>query len=321
MPDIVVAGQIVADVLVRPVDRVDYSLDTQRVEDFRLAGGGDAMNTAVDLAKLGSSVAFCGKVGADGFGRFLLERLEALGVDTKGVAMDGESATSNCLCLINRAGERCFFYYGGANDRMRQESVTESMLRGARALHVGGTYLLPQMDGAGTAELLRRARAAGCSTSMDVTWDPSGRWESVLEPCYPHLGLFMPSINEARRIAGRDDPEAIAGHFLARGVSVAVVKLGGRGCYVGSAEESFYGGVFAVEPVDTTGAGDAFAAGFLHARLLGLGLRQCAKWGAAAAARAIGEVGATEGVPSGADLGQWMLQARYIAPDQKEERQ
>jgi sugar/nucleoside kinase (ribokinase family) len=320
MYDILVAGQIVADVLVRPVERVDFTLDTQRVDSFRLVNGGDAMNVAVDLAKLGSSVAFCGRIGADGLGRFLLEKLEALGVEASSVARDAEAPTATCLCLINRAGERCFFYCGGANDRMRQEDVTDAMLKHCRAVHVGGTFLLPGMDGDGTAALLKRAHAAGCRTSMDVTWDTTGRWNSLLSPCYPSLDLFMPSLNEARCIAGTDDPAAIADYFLCRGVRTVVVKLGARGCYVREAGQSFYGGIFPVPPpVDTTGAGDAFAAGFLHAGLRSLGLRECAKWGAAAAARAILEVGATDGVPGGRELEAWMKQADYQMPMQKEE--
>ena len=198
---------------------------------------------------------------------------------------------------------------------MRQEQVTDEMLKKSRALHVGGTYLLPEMDGEGTAKLLRRARAAGCRTSMDVTWDTTGRWDSVLTPCYPYLDLFMPSLNEAKHIAGTDDPEAIAGYFVKCGVGTAIIKLGSKGCFVRRAGLSFYGGIYPVEPVDTTGAGDAFAAGFLHADLKGMCLPDCVRWGAAAAARAVGRVGATDGVPAGSELQQWMEQARYTLPE------
>jgi sugar/nucleoside kinase (ribokinase family) len=194
---------------------------------------------------------------------------------------------------------------------MSQELVTDEMLKRCKAVHVGGTFLLPGMDGEGAARLFERARAFGCHTSMDVTWDTTGRWDSLISPCYPHLDLFMPSFNEAKHIAGTDDPEAVADYFLGRGVKTAVVKLGARGCFVKNAEQSFFGGVYAVKPVDTTGAGDAFTAGFLHAKLNGLGLEQCARWGAAVAARAILLVGATDGVPGEKELQDWMEKADY----------
>ena len=272
-------GQIVADVLVYPVEKVDFGMDTQCVESIRLANGGDAMNVAIDLSRLGSHVAFCGCMGNDSFGEYLENKLEANDIDISGVIHLTDAAASTCLCLINPAGERCFFYCGGASERMRQEYVTDKMLGDCRAVHVGGTFLLPEMDGEGTARLFERAHGKGIYTSMDVTWDTTGRWNSLIEPCYPHLDLFMPSLNEAKHIARTDDPEAIADFFLERGVGTAVVKLGSRGCFIKNKEYSFYGGIYPVQPVDTTGAGDAFVAGFLHAELAGMNPERCARWG------------------------------------------
>lgn len=137
-----------------------------------------------------------------------------------------------CLVLINTKGDRSFFYHGGANELFSPHDVDETMVAEAAIVHVGGTYLLPRLDGEGAAGLFERAQAAGKLTSMDVTWDVTGRWLSVIEPCLPHLSYFMPSIREAERIAGRSEPDAIAAFFEDRGVGTTVIKLGEKGCYV-----------------------------------------------------------------------------------------
>jgi sugar/nucleoside kinase (ribokinase family) len=134
---------------------------------------------------------------------------------------------------------------------------------------------------------------------MDVTWDTTGRWLSVIEPCLPHLSFFMPSIREAERIAGTDVPEDIAAFFQEKGVGTAVVKLGEKGCYVKHGTEAgFYAAAYPTEVVDTTGAGDSFVAGFLTGVLKGWDMRSCAAFACAVAAMNIRAVGATAGIPT-----------------------
>ena len=166
-------------------------------------------------------------------------------------------------------------------------------------VHVGGAYLLPKFDGEGAARLLAEARKRGKLTSMDVTWDTTGRWLSVIEPCLPHLSFFMPSIREAQQIAGSDVPQEIAEFFQKKGVGTAVVKLGEKGCYVKrGAEPGFFMSAFRTEVVDTTGAGDSFVAGFLTGVLKGWDVKACAELACAVSAMNIRAVGATAGIPT-----------------------
>ena len=297
--DVLCVGQLAADILVRPVDRVDFGVDTKCVDGIDIRNGGDCLNVALGLRKLGASVGFAGLIGDDQLGEYLRHVITAAGIDERGLRRTPEARTCSCLVLINSGGDRTFFYYGGANDLFSLSDLDMAQLDRTSIVHVGGTYLLPRFDGEGAAKLFSETRARGQLTSMDVTWDTTGRWLSVIEPCLPHLSFFMPSIREAERIAGTDVPEDIAAFFQEKGVGTAVVKLGEKGCYVKHGTEAgFYAAAYPTEVVDTTGAGDSFVAGFLTGVLKGWDMRSCAAFACAVAAMNIRAVGATAGIPT-----------------------
>jgi sugar/nucleoside kinase (ribokinase family) len=308
--DVLCVGQLAADILVRPVDRVDFGVDTKRVDGIDIKNGGDCLNVALGLRRLGASVAFAGLIGDDQLGNYLLNVVRDAGIDVRGLRRTKEARTCSCLVLINSSGDRTFFYYGGSNDLFSLSDVDMTLLDEAAIVHVGGTYLLPKFDGEGAAKLFAEARARGKLTSMDVTWDTTGRWLAVIEPCLPYLSFFMPSIREAERIAGTGVPEDIAAFLQEKGVRTAVIKLGEKGCYVkNGAEPGFYSDAFPTRVVDTTGAGDSFVAGFLTGVLEDWDVKSCAAFACAVAAMNIRAVGATAGIPTFEEARQFM-QAR-----------
>ncbi len=297
--DVLCVGLLAADILVKPVDRVDFDGNTKRADEIDLKNGGDCLNVALALRRLGASVGFAGLIGDDQLGEYLQTVISAAGIDARGLRRTKKGRTSSCLVLINSSGERTFFYYGGASDLFSLSDVDMSQLDGTSVVHVGGTYSLPQFDGEGAAKLFSEARSRAVLTSMDVTWDTTGQWLSVIEPCLPHLSLFMPSIGEAKHIAGSEVPEDIAEFIQEKGVRTAVIKLGQRGCYVKhGAEPGFFTAAFRTRVVDTTGAGDSFVAGFLTGVLKGWDMRTCAAFACAVAAMNIRAVGATAGIPT-----------------------
>jgi sugar/nucleoside kinase (ribokinase family) len=297
--DVLCVGQLAADILVRPVDGVDFGVDTKRVQGIDIRNGGDCLNVALGLRTLGASVGFSGLVGRDQLGDYLHGVITDAGIDARGLKRTSDARTCSCLVLINSKGDRTFFYYGGSNDLFSPDMIDPVLLDEASIVSVGGTYLLPRFDGDGAARLFAAARERGKLTSMDVTWDTTGRWMAVIEPCLPYLSFFMPSISEARQIAGTDDPSEIARCFLDRGVETAVIKLGAEGCWVQRrGGDGFRVPGFPTEVVDTTGAGDSFVAGFLTGVLKGWDLPECAAFACAVAALNIRKVGATAGIPT-----------------------
>jgi sugar/nucleoside kinase (ribokinase family) len=292
--EVVCLGIIVADVVVKPVSGLPAVGDTGFVDYFNMHNGGDASNVAVNLAKLGIPTGILCKVGADPFGRFLVELLERQGVDTSHVLVDTAASTATCLVLVRDDGERSFFYKGDANDRLVAGDVDLDYVCSGRILNVGGTLLLAGLDGEPLARILAEARRRATTTSMDVCWDRQGRWLRTLEPCLEHLDIFLPSIEEARELAGTSDPEAIARRFLDYGVRIVGVKLGRDGAYITDGTDAFHvPAVQGIQIVDTTGAGDAFVAGFLAGRLQGWGIERAARFASAVSAACIQSVGTT----------------------------
>jgi sugar/nucleoside kinase (ribokinase family) len=295
--DVVCLGILVADVIARPVDRLPASGSLELVDEIGLRGGGCALNTATALTRLGLAAACAGKVGTDALGDFLVGLLDERGIDRSLVLRDAAASTSASVALVDGSGERTFLHMPGANGSLRADELAVDRLFAARVLHVAGALVLPALDGAPTAALLAEARRRGVVTSLDTVWDATGGWDR-LEPSLPHLDLLCMSAAEARAFTGRRTPEAGAAWARARGAQVVAIKLGADGCYVESDEFAGHAPARRVEAVDSTGAGDAFAAGLIYARLQGWPLERAAVFANAVGAAATTAVGAAEGLPT-----------------------
>jgi sugar/nucleoside kinase (ribokinase family) len=203
------------------------------------------------------------------------------------------------MVLVDPDGERRFVHYIGANARLTLADVDPTMIEAASIFYIGGSLVLPGIDGEPTAELLSQARAAGVTTFVDTVWDDTGRWMQLLEPCLPHIDYFIPSLPEAQAITGLVDPDEVGRVLLDFGPAIVALKMGDRGCLVLTREgERIRLPVFDVPVVDSTGAGDAFAAGFITGVWLGWPLEKTAALANAVGALCVTGVGATGGVRS-----------------------
>lgn len=296
--DVICLGILVADVVAKPVGKIPERGKLELVDRMELHSGGCAANTGICLARLGVKTAIAGKVGRDGFGDFLIERFNREGVDTRGIKRDALANTSVTMVMVDEGGERSFLHYVGANATLREEEIDLGLLQGVQILHVAGFYLMPGFDGEPVARILRQAKEQGAITSLDTCWDSKGRWFELLKPCLEFTDIFLPSIEEAKKISQEESPERICKFFLDRGVKTVGLKMGERGAFISSGSESFSIMPFKVDVVDTTGAGDAFVAGFLTGRILGLGLLDTGKLACATGGAAVSAMGATDGVKS-----------------------
>lgn len=295
--NVICAGEMLVDIIARPVGPVAFQDDTCQVEDIRITSGGDANNNAINFAKLGHQVTYLGRIGCDDMGDYVVTLAKRAGVDMTHVVRSEGTAQTRSLILVGADGRRTFLQYPGTSGEFCLEDCDLSVLDGADLLQIGGAFHLPRFDGAGCAGLLQAAREKGVVTSMDVTSDRTGRWKGILDPCYPYLDYFLPSIEQASMIAGTDDPREIADFFLSRGVGNVAVKLGSRGAYFKNAETAFFAKPYTgLRIVETTGAGDAFCAGFLTGVGEKLPPQACVTLGTACSAFAIQAVGATAGM-------------------------
>lgn len=292
--DVVCVGNLVADLIVRPVDALPARGALTMVEAIDTKAGGCALTTAVVLGHLGADVAMLGMVGEDLYGRFLVEALDEAGVDRRGVVWHPTIPSVATVVVVDSGGERTYLHAPGVGAIMSRADLPDDRLFAGNALHIAGALINPGIDGEPTAQIMAEAQARGILTCLDTAFDPTGRWEKV-HAALPYLDVFAPGYPEARHIAGLDDPAEIAAWARQRGAKSAIIKLGGEGAYVDGPGWRGLIPVLPVPVVDTTGAGESFNGGLLYGLTHGWPLERAARLGAATGALAVTQIGAAAG--------------------------
>lgn len=289
--EIIVAGNLVEDIVCRPVERVEYGF-TVWVDSIEEHLGGNGSNTSYTLATLGIPVRLRGAVGRDDFGDRVLARLRGAGVNLEEVERR-EPPTASTVVLVAPDGSRSFLHAPGVS----REVFSEPGEFGSRPghFHLANIFSLPKMRRTG-AETLKRAIEAGWTTSLDTGHDTRGEWMGVLEPCLKNIGLLFANEAEALKISGCSEVRAAARLFLERGVKTVVVKRGRDGCAVFDGQAEVWAQGIAIEPVDTTGAGDCFTGGFLAGLYKGGTLGEAARLGNACGALSASRMGSVTGL-------------------------
>jgi sugar/nucleoside kinase (ribokinase family) len=278
---IVCVGQLVADIVVRPVNALPFPGRTTPVEELDILSGGCAANTAAVLARLGADARLAALIGKDAFGDAALADQVRAGVNVDAVTREDGVPTSVAIVLVDDRGQRSFYYRAGSLEAMSNRHVPESLLGSARIVHVGGAMKMLDLD---LAELMGLARSFGALTSLDTDWDIYGNWMKLLERALPRIDYLMTNEEEAAELAGTQDPAEAARTLLARGPQAVVVKRGERGALLATKGGVSEFPAYRVEVVDTTCAGDAFAAGFLLGVSEGRPLPEAMRLGNAAGA-------------------------------------
>ena len=297
--DILCVGLMVCDIMVKPVSKAVFDMDSIRLDTMKMASGGDAMNTAVDMAKLGVKVGLVGRVGNDGLGDFLRNEAKSAGIDTRHVRVCDDYSTSTSIVLIEEGGERHFAYYGKTNDTLCPEDIPQEALQNIKILQVGSAMALASLEGEALAALYKKAHDCGAMTSLDLTWDSTGAWLSRIEPALCHLDIFFPSYEEACAMTGLSDPRAMKDFFRKYGLKIFGVKMGEKGCYVTNFIDEYEIPAFLTpNVVDTTGAGDSFMAGFLSGIVKGWDIYRAGVFANAVAHFSVQALGASAGIRS-----------------------
>jgi len=306
---VLIAGNLVHDVVVRPVESLAWNT-TAWVDSIEQHMGGNGANTSYALGILGAPVRLLTTVGRDSPADLWLARLAGVGVDVSAVVRS-PAPTAATVALVNSRGDRFFLHRAGASREAFGVPIEFSpeLAGGFSHFHLANPFALPHMR-RHAGEVLQRARAAGMTTSLDTGWDHSGRWLEDLGPCLPETDLLFPNTEEACHLAGLEDVAAAAARLRELGAGSVIVKLGAAGCEVFTAEGRLHVPAFQVEPRDTTGAGDCFVGAFLAALHRGRDWREAARFANAVAALSVERLGATTGLRSFEETEAWMAQAR-----------
>jgi sugar/nucleoside kinase (ribokinase family) len=257
-----------------------------------LSLGGSAGNTIRAMARLGCDTGFTGKVGHDSTGDFYEAALVNLGIEP--VVFRGEEHSGRCVSLVSPDGERTMVTFLGAALELSAAEITPDIFAGYDYLYLEG-YLVQNHELITAA--VRTARAAGPSVAIDLaSFNVVGENREFLHSLVAdNIDILFANEAEAFAFTGEEEP-LNALQAISQMVDIAVVKIGINGALIKRGSEVVHVGIMkAAQRVDTTGAGDFYAAGFMHGLCKGLSLRQCGTIGAITAGKVIEVVGTTFG--------------------------
>jgi ribokinase len=294
--DVVVVGDCNPDIILRGDDvRPEFGQHEKLVPDAVVAIGGSGSITSCACARLGLDVRFIGATGDDIFGHFVREKLRDWGVDTTMCPVVGDVPTGFSV-ILSHGDDRAILTHIGTIDQLSLEYLPLQEIASARHVHLSSYFLQPRLARE-LPGLVAAWHAGGLTVSLDPNWDPAENWDGGLRSLVDVVDIFLPNAAEARVISGIPETTAAALE-LARNGTLVVVKDGASGCVAARGPTVCSHEAFAVACLDTTGAGDAFDAGFLRGWLDSLPLQECLGYGCAAGALSTRSIGATGALPT-----------------------
>lgn len=304
MKKVLCIGSVTCDIIVQTVDSLPPPGVLQSVDRITLHVGGCAANAAIDLAKLGVPVSLSCKVGRDIYGDFVKSSAKEWGVNTQGIVFDEVNSTTLSVVCVGSDGERSFLYQPGSAAAFTKDDIAEELLQSHDIVFVAGAMLLSSFDGKPCAQVLQKAQAMGKYTIMDTAWDFDDVWMPKIVDTMPYLDLFMPSYDEAVKLTGKTEPDDIADSLFSLGVKNVIIKLGKKGAYIcpKGQERVLLPTYSDIKPVDTTGAGDSFCAGFITGLAQNWDYIASGRFANAVGTHCIMEVGASTGIKSIAEI-------------------
>jgi len=294
--DVICFGALNLDRICK-VDHIAREDEESRVFEIVESPGGSAANTAAILSTLGVKVGFIGKVASDREGEILLSSLKDAGVDVSGVIIS-ESGTSGVVFgFVDSRGQRALYVAPGVNDELEFSELNIGYARVSKFLHLTSFV--------GEKPFTAQKKLVESLEGVKITLDPgmiyARKGLESLRPLLRRCFAFFPSRVEMEMLTGEDYLSG-ARKILEEGVKIVAVKLGEDGCYVTDGEISHHVGAFRVRAVDTTGAGDAFSAGFIYGLLKGKSLKECGILGNFLASRVVQGFGARANLPKKEEL-------------------
>jgi len=296
--DVIGFGALNVDMLFK-VDRIACAEEESFIRDYTEACGGSAANTVVGLARLGCKVGFIGKVANDREGKLQIDCFKTEGIDISGIIEAKKGKSGSVLGFVDKLGARALYINSGVNDTIEPREINY-----AYAFQTGFLHLTSFV---GEKSLRAQKKLIGAlSGNVKVSFDPGSVYAqkgfAAIEPLIRSSYVMMPNALELELLTGEPEYPKGAARLIEAGVKIVAVKLGSKGCYVTDGQERRTIEPFKVKVVDTTGAGDAFNAGFLYGLIQGKSLSECGRLGNFVASRSVMAMGARASLPYAADL-------------------
>jgi ribokinase len=271
--------------------------------------GGMVANFLVALSRLGTSCGFHGPIGDDEFGRMTLDHMAANKVDTAGAVIKPGERTYFCVVMLDGSGEKALVVAPTSCLFPQPDDVSEQWIAPARHLHTTAANVATAL------KATRLARQNGLTVSMDIE-PTAARQTAPLEPLLAQVDLLFVNQRAANFLAKTDSLEDGARSILAYGPEIVCITMGESGSLVASQNKTLRAEAFPVEVVDSTGAGDCFAAGFVHGFLQGWPIDQTATFASAIGALSVTQRGGRSNLPSLDEVIAFMAERGAALPPQ-----
>lgn len=299
-PEIVIIGASILDVLAYPADEEVFRTGSSSAEDIRLSVGGDALNEATVLSRLGMKVRLETVIGSGKAGKFIMDHCRDCGILLPEDCVREEFSTGINVVLVSRGGSRHFLTNPrGSLRRLTMQDIHMPFPQSAKIVCFASIFVFPEIGPKELEVIFRTAKIQGKTVCADMTKRKKNETVKDLAGALKYVDYLIPNDEEAMLLTGEEKVETAAGRLREAGAGAVVIKCGARGCYLDSREgQMWVPAEKNVKCIDTTGAGDSFAAGFLYALSMGMPVRECAEYGNRCGAKAVSVAGATDWVIS-----------------------
>lgn len=303
MKDVVAIGAALVDMvaLIENFPGIDEEVFVPKLE---LMGGGSAANFAIACARLGLITGFIGKLGRDAFGNKLLDDFKEEKVIIDGIVFSPEIPTGVCYAVVDKNGNRILYAFSGAANVLEPEDLDGNFIKSFRVIHLASLKNLRPFIRA--AELVQEEHTRVCLNPGALIVEQG---LAKVEPLLKLTDIFIGSQGEVKRLFQTDNL-AKGIRSLLKYMEIVVITQGGEGSLVATEEGEINIPAEKVKVVDTTGAGDAFSAGFIYGLLKynfnPYKLEFCGKLGNLAAASCIQRVGARQGLLTESQMDQYL---------------
>ncbi len=298
--EVVIVGTALTDLQVYPVTKSIAEEVSYPAEKMVWTVGGDTLNEATIITRLGHGVRMISCIGDDVAGDLILRHCRENGIDTTYLKRDPQKQTAIHVGLIWADGERTFINNkSGSVWTCTPEDMDLSALEGGKILSFASIFNNPRLDGAFATDLFRQAKEKGLTICADIVKGKRGETLADIKEALGYIDYFFPNLDEAKALTGLEDMDSIADCLLNLGVKHVIMKIGKRGCLVKAKDlRQIVPGYPRANCIDTTGAGDNFASGFIAGLLEGRDILGCARLANCTASLAVEAIGATRGVLS-----------------------
>jgi sugar/nucleoside kinase (ribokinase family) len=294
--DILVVGELNVDLILNQLNKAPEFGKEQRADQMTLTLGSSSAIFASNCSSLGSKVAFCGKVGDDGFGNFVMQSLAEKNVNANSVIVENNLKTGATV-IFNYQDDRMMVTHPGAMEHMTVDEVPEEVMKNSRHLHTSAIFFQPGIK-KDLVKLFSRAKELGLTTSMDTQWDPEEEWDIDIKKILPVLDFFLPNEDELIALTESSTLQEALDKISGFETTV-VVKQGEKGATMFKNGNTKSIPAYKITDfVDAIGAGDSFDAGFISSFLKGKSLDESLEIGNMAAAVSTTASGGTTAITS-----------------------